>query len=85
MFSSPRDINTDSKGNIFVLDYRESTIKKYDPNGNHIINIGREGQGPGEFENPRAMSITAQDEIFVSELWIPLCYFFCGGRLFKSP
>lgn len=68
MFTSPRDIDADSQGNIYVLDSQESTIKKYDADGNHLFNIGRLGQGPGEFENPRAMWITPQDEIFVSEL-----------------
>ena len=68
MFSAPRDIDADSQGNIYVLDYMESTIKKYDPDGKHLFNIGRLGEGPGEFENPRAMCIYPQDEIFVTEL-----------------
>lgn len=49
-FRYPRDIDADSKGNIYVVDYEEGTIKKYSPQGKHERNIGRKGQGPGEFE-----------------------------------
>jgi hypothetical protein len=67
MFSEPRDINSDSKGNIYVLDYREVTIKKYDSHGTHIKNIGRKGQGPGEFQMPRSFIMGRNDRIYVQD------------------
>lgn len=53
MFSAPRHIDADSQGNIYVLDSREFTVKKYDSQGKPVKNIGRFGQGPGELDlNP---------------------------------
>ena len=44
-------VNTDQDGNFYVTDWDRKTIRKFDIQGKHIINIGRPGQGPGEFEN----------------------------------
>ncbi len=68
MFSAPRDIDADSQGNIYVLDSREFTIKKYDSQGKHIKNIGRFGQGPGEFDYPRYLCVSEGGNIYVTEL-----------------
>jgi hypothetical protein len=67
MFSYPVAVNSDSKGNIYVLDYQECLIKKYDSSGVFMMRFGREGQGPGEFSNPSTMVITPQDEIYVGD------------------
>jgi hypothetical protein len=67
MFSNPVDVDSDSKGNIYVLDSQECLIKKYDSKGVFIRNFGREGQGPGEFTSPSSMMITPQDEIYVGD------------------
>lgn len=68
MFEYPRDIDTDSSGNIYVMDYRENTIKKYGPRGRHIKNIGRQGQGPGEFEMPISICVSSQDSLYCADL-----------------
>ena len=68
MFSQPRDIDADTQGNIYVLDFEEKTIKKYDAQGKHIKNISRVGQGPGEFENPRYLCISELGNIYVADV-----------------
>ncbi len=50
MFNYPVNVDSDSEGNIYVLDYRDCVIKKYGPDGEFIKIIGGKGQGPGEFE-----------------------------------
>jgi hypothetical protein len=67
MFSRPRNIDADTQGNIYVLDSEELTIKKYDPQGKHIKNISRAGQGPGEFEYPRSLCISEPGKIYVAD------------------
>ena len=69
MFSRPRDIDADTQGNIYVLDFEEQTIKKYDAQGKHIKNISRAGQGPGEFEYPRYLCISEPGNIYVADLF----------------
>lgn len=67
MFSYPVDVDSDSKGNIYVLDYQECLIKKYNSQGVFVTEFGKKGQGPGEFSNPNSMVITPQDEIYVGD------------------
>jgi len=67
MFSYPFDIDSDSHGNIYVLDFTEMTIKKYDNQGIFQKNLSRKGQGPGEFERPYGFCVSAQDLIYVAD------------------
>jgi len=67
MFSYPVDVDSDSNGHIYVLDYQECLMTKYDSKGMFMTKFGRKGQGPGEFSNPSSMMITPQDEIYVGD------------------
>jgi len=67
MLSYPADIDSDAEGNIYVLDYQDCVLKKYDPHGKFVAQFGREGQGPGEFTNPYSMTISHQDLIYVGD------------------
>ena len=66
MFSAPIDIDADSKGFIYILDFRELTIKKYDTNGVFERNISRKGEGPGELQYPYGFCISPQDLIYMA-------------------
>jgi len=48
MLGGVADVEEDKEGNIYVLDFKFRTIRKYDRYGKFIKNIGRKGQGPGE-------------------------------------
>lgn len=47
---SPTRFSVDENGNIFICDYRDSSVKVFDPQGQFVRTIGRKGSGPGEFE-----------------------------------
>lgn len=55
---SPSMIIEDKDQNIYVLDSRASDIKKFNNLGEFQKTIGREGQGPGEFQYPAIMFIS---------------------------
>ncbi len=61
----------DSEDNIFVLDMENCRIQKYDKNGEYLQTIGRQGQGPGEFQMPQFISpyihLDSDDTLYVSE------------------
>jgi hypothetical protein len=65
-FIFPHDIAVDSQGNIYVLDSRLSSIKKFDKNGKFLTNIGNKGIGPGEMQTASQMLIH-EDSIYVSD------------------
>jgi len=57
----------DTKGNILILDRGNFRIQKFDKNGKYIQSIGREGQGPGEFERPSSLYLDSDDNILVED------------------
>ena len=46
----PRSIAVDGEGRIYVVDAKPAIIKVFAPDGRLVRTIGREGQGPGEFQ-----------------------------------
>jgi len=43
------DFDIDQYGCVFIADNGEHTIKIFKPDGNYLTQLGRRGQGPGEF------------------------------------
>lgn len=59
----------DDDGNIFLLDSQLSEIHVFDPAGEWVRTIGREGEGPGEFQNGADMFWAAAGQIGVVQSW----------------
>jgi len=57
-FFQPSYVDTDTDGNIFVLDRGDPRIQVFDPHGNYLRTMGREGQGPGELARPSYLLVT---------------------------
>ena len=60
--------SADDEGNIFILDIKPFRVKVYDKEGKYVRSIGREGQGPGEFQVPGNVQFTDQNELMVCDL-----------------
>ena len=56
-FGLIQDVVVDDAGSIYVLDQRNSQVKVFDASGKYVRTIGRQGQGPGEFERPMNLSL----------------------------
>lgn len=67
-FNAPYDIVLDSAGNMYILDTGNNRIQKLDPQGKFIKTIGRQGQGPGEFQGAFSLDIDEQDNLFVFDV-----------------
>ncbi len=52
VISGVRDFFVDDNGNVYVLDARDSDIKKFDGSGAFLTKFGRPGQGPGDLSRP---------------------------------
>lgn len=67
MFYQWISVDTDQNGNIYVLDRGNFRIQKFDHNGKYIQTMGRKGQGPGEFEDPRSIKLDKEGNIYVKD------------------
>lgn len=63
-FTSPRAVTVDARGQIYVVDSRAPAIKVFDQTGEFLRELGREGQGPGEFQDPRSV-VALPDRVIV--------------------
>ena len=55
-FTQPSDVTVDARGQIHVVDSRDVSVKVFDASGAYLRELGREGQGPGEFQDPRSIA-----------------------------
>lgn len=60
-------ITLDNQENIYALDTRKNCILKFDSLGNYLQEIGRKGQGPGEFERPSNLFVDNQHYLYASD------------------
>jgi len=68
ILAQPIEIIADPAGTIYVLDYKDCAVKKYDPRGKFIARIGRKGQGPGEFEIPSGICLDEEGRLLVGDM-----------------
>jgi len=66
-FQGVTDVKCDPQGNIYVCDFQANHILKFDGTGKYLKSIGRQGQGPGEFNMPYRIAVTA-DRLFVYDV-----------------
>lgn len=80
-----RDIAVDSEGNIYVLDARNYRIQKFNSNGKYLQTIGRQGQGPGEFQRPIQIRLDElTGNIYVRDVPIDLHIFEKSGTYART-
>jgi len=70
-FNAPSDVVTAPNGDIFVADgHGEKTnarIVKFSKDGKFIKTWGKEGKGPGEFNQPHGIAMDSQGRLFVAD------------------
>jgi DNA-binding beta-propeller fold protein YncE len=68
-FESPKDIAFDNDGNLYLVDARRSNLEIYTTEGKLllVVGAGRPSSSPFGFSTPRAISITADGRIYVSQ------------------
>jgi DNA-binding beta-propeller fold protein YncE len=66
-FQLPFDIAIAPDGGVLVADYRNDRIKKFDRDGNLILQFGGSGTAPGQLRRPIAITVDAGGNIYVLE------------------
>ncbi len=66
--SSVVALDVDSRGNIYVADWRSKSISVLDPSGARIAVIGRKGAGPGEFAALADLQVISGDTLIAYDV-----------------
>jgi predicted secreted protein with PEFG-CTERM motif len=65
-FTAPTGIAIDSSGDIYVVDYGSSQVKKFDPNGKLLLSWGSLGSGSGQLLHPHGIFVGTK-YVFVAD------------------
>jgi len=85
MFSEMVSVAMDKEGKFYILDRKESKIKVFDWEGKYIRTIGKQGQGPGEMNQPIGIHITPDHELMVEDVLSQrLVFFTFDGKFLKN-
>jgi len=57
------DVAVNSKGDIYVADRQLNEIRKFNKAGEYLLTIGRGGQGPGEFQYIKTITVNMYDDL----------------------
>jgi DNA-binding beta-propeller fold protein YncE len=66
-YCEPRGIAIDPKGSIYVADFRNYRIQKFDPEGFFLLAWGGEGNAPGQFKDPCGVAVDAMGQVYVAD------------------
>lgn len=62
-----RAVEVDDTGRIWVVDAQAAAVRAYSPTGDHLADLGRRGEGPGEFLRPDFIRIQSDGTLLVRD------------------
>jgi hypothetical protein len=68
LFAVLDDVAVDGGGNVYLLDSQLNTVHVFSSLGEYLRSIGRQGEGPGEFNMPRSLFITPDGLVAVVQM-----------------
>src|SRR5262249_52196164 len=66
-FSEPSGVAIDSTGNMYVADFGECRVQKFDASGTFATAWGSRGAGPGEFVAPSGVATDGNGNVYVAD------------------
>lgn len=67
-FNKPADIAITPNGDVYVADgYGNSRVVKFSKDGKYLLEWGKKGKGPGEFNLPHAIFLNAKGQVYVGD------------------
>ena len=68
-FDTPVGVAVDASGNVWVADYGNNRIQKFDSSGSFLSKWGSYGTGDGQFDSPIGVAVDASGTVYVAELY----------------
>jgi hypothetical protein len=67
-FVTATDLDVLADGTVYVIDSKDSRVKVFDASGKFVRAFGRQGQGPGEMNQPTGILISPEKEVLVEDI-----------------
>ena len=67
-FSYPKDISTDSHGNVYVVDSDNHRTQVFTAEGVYLRQFGKKGGGEGEFDQPAGVVVDSHNFVYITEI-----------------
>jgi DNA-binding beta-propeller fold protein YncE len=67
-FLTPWGAAVDNRGNVYVADYENHRIQKFDRHGNLVLKWGEHGTGDGQLFHPRNVAVDSRGRIYVADM-----------------
>ena len=65
----PRGVAVDRQGNVYVADFGNDRIQKFDPELEFVAEWGEQGGNPSEFDQPGDIAVDSSDAVYVADTW----------------
>jgi DNA-binding beta-propeller fold protein YncE len=65
----PRGVAVDSEGNVYVADFGNDRVQKFNSNLEFVSAWGAHGNLPGQFKQPSAIFVGPNDDVYVTDTW----------------
>ncbi|MCX6752733.1 MAG: 6-bladed beta-propeller, partial [Candidatus Nomurabacteria bacterium] len=66
-FSGIGYLNIDSVGNIYIPDWNNNWVQKFDSGGHFLMKFGSGGSGDGQFDTPESAAVDSNGNIYVTD------------------
>ncbi|HEY5997950.1 MAG TPA: hypothetical protein VI078_01435 [bacterium] len=66
-FAQPYGVAVDSAENVYVTDFSNNRVQKFDKYGAWLASWGTPGSGDGQFNGPWGIAVDARDRVFVAD------------------
>jgi DNA-binding beta-propeller fold protein YncE len=67
--TQPRGVAVDTQGNVYVADFGNHRIQKFDPTFVFVTGWGMQGDLPGQFKQPGDVAVDNAGNVYVADTW----------------